>query len=186
MVLGQFVLLGLIVGLPGRHDRTLPAAVMRACVAAAVTGVLVVLVGASALGRGLTAAPLPNEHAKLRTTGLYRHVRHPIYTELLLFAIAYSVRAGSGWVVRVAHLLPDGDQLRPQDGPRIYAVLAGLLASTPLRFRAVFALADTRFAAAAGTAFAGVWTREALVGADARARRLRGTALSARLTALAR
>jgi hypothetical protein len=32
-----------------------------------------------------------------------------------------------------------------------------------LRFRAVFALADTRFAAAAGTAFADVHTRAALV-----------------------
>lgn len=105
MVLGQFALLGLIVGLPGRHDWTLPATVTRACVAAAVAGVVVMVVGASALGRGLTAAPLPNQHAKLRTSGLYRYVRHPIYTGLLLFATAYSVRSGSGWVAAACGLL---------------------------------------------------------------------------------
>lgn len=105
MVLGQFLLLGLIVGLPGRHDWTPPATIRRACVVAAVAGVVVMVVGTSALGRGLTAAPLPNEHAKLRTSGLYRYVRHPIYTGLLLFAIAYSLRSGSSWVAATCGLL---------------------------------------------------------------------------------
>jgi protein-S-isoprenylcysteine O-methyltransferase Ste14 len=105
MVLGQFVLLGLIVGLPGARDWTLPLDVARGCIVASVIGVLVMVVAATALGRGLSAAPLPNEHTRLRTTGLYRYVRHPIYTGLLLFAIAFSVRSGSGWVAAACVLL---------------------------------------------------------------------------------
>jgi protein-S-isoprenylcysteine O-methyltransferase Ste14 len=105
MVLAQFVLLGLIVGLPDRHDWTLPVAATRTCVVAAGIGLVLMVVAAAALGRGLTAAPLPNEHAELRTTGLYRHVRHPIYTGLLLSAIAYSVRSSSAWVAATCILL---------------------------------------------------------------------------------
>jgi protein-S-isoprenylcysteine O-methyltransferase Ste14 len=105
MVLAQFVLLGLIVGLPDRHDWVLPVAVTRACIVAAVIGVVPMVIAALALGRGLTAAPLPNEHTQLRTTGLYRHVRHPIYTGLLLFAIACSVRSSSTRVAATCMLL---------------------------------------------------------------------------------
>lgn len=52
-----------------------------------------VLAGTS-LGRGLTAVPLPNRHARLQTGGLYRFVRHPIYSGLLL--ATGSVAAASG------------------------------------------------------------------------------------------
>ena len=105
MVLAQFVLLALIVGLPNRHDWRLPVTVTRACVVVTVIGVVLMVVAGTTLGRGLTAAPLPNERAQLRTTGLYRHVRHPIYTGLLLSAIAYSVQSSSGWVAATCALL---------------------------------------------------------------------------------
>jgi len=101
----QFVLLGLIVALPSHRDWTLPLDVARACVVATVIGVLLLVVAATALGRGLTATPLPNRHAELRTTGLYRYARHPIYTGLLLAAIAYSMRSGSGSVAAAGALL---------------------------------------------------------------------------------
>ena len=43
--------------------------------------------------------PLPNEHAALRTGGLYRWVRHPIYSGLLLFALCRTVVSGSLFTV---------------------------------------------------------------------------------------
>lgn len=98
LVFSQFLLLALIVLLPAREDWSLPTGPARAGDVAAVVGILLMVVGATSLGRGLTAAPLPNEHAKLRTGGLYGYVRHPIYTGLLLFAIARSLTQGSGWV----------------------------------------------------------------------------------------
>jgi protein-S-isoprenylcysteine O-methyltransferase Ste14 len=95
LVAGQFVLLGLIVLAPGGHTWTVPVVVARAAQGAEAVGILLVVVAATSLGRGLTAAPLPNAHAVLRTGGLYRFVRHPIYTGLLLFALARSLDSGS-------------------------------------------------------------------------------------------
>jgi protein-S-isoprenylcysteine O-methyltransferase Ste14 len=97
LVLGQFILLGLIVLLPGADTWTLPVAVTRAAQAVEGAGIVLMVAAATALGRGLTAAPLPNSHAELRTGGLYRFVRHPIYTGLLLFAAARTLTSGSVW-----------------------------------------------------------------------------------------
>jgi len=87
LVGAQFALLALIVLLPARSDWPVPAG-LRA----------LTLAGATALGRGLTALPLPNRQAQLRTGGLYRWVRHPIYSGLLL--TAGSISAGSGSILR--------------------------------------------------------------------------------------
>jgi protein-S-isoprenylcysteine O-methyltransferase Ste14 len=95
LVAAQFGLLGVLVLLPGRRDWPVPPVVAVVCTALAVVGVAIMVVGASALGRGLTATPLPNEHAQLRTGGLYRFVRHPIYTGLLLTMASFTVASGS-------------------------------------------------------------------------------------------
>jgi protein-S-isoprenylcysteine O-methyltransferase Ste14 len=91
----QMVLLVALVLVPGRGAPPGAPLLVVAAVAAVVGGA-VVLLGAGALGRGLTAAPLPNAHARLRTGGLYRYVRHPIYSGVLLCAAAYTAAAG-GW-----------------------------------------------------------------------------------------
>jgi len=72
-----------------------PAALKVACSIATVVGLAVMVVGATGLGRGLTATPLPNAHAKLRTGGLYRYARHPIYSGLLLTMASITVASGS-------------------------------------------------------------------------------------------
>jgi protein-S-isoprenylcysteine O-methyltransferase Ste14 len=102
LVAAQGVLLVLLLVVPGRGGWPVPG------VLAVVSGVLtavglgIMVVAGTALGRGLTATPLPNEHAQLRTTGLYRFVRHPIYTGLLLTSAAFT--AGTGSVTRLAVL----------------------------------------------------------------------------------
>ena len=95
LVAGQFALIGILVLLPGRHDWPVPAALSVACTVATVVGLVVMVIGAMGLGRGLTATPLPNAHAQLRTGGLYRYVRHPIYSGLLLTMTAITVASGS-------------------------------------------------------------------------------------------
>jgi protein-S-isoprenylcysteine O-methyltransferase Ste14 len=96
LVAGQFVLIGILVVLPNRHDWPVPTALTVACSAATVVGLAVMVIGAMGLGRGLTAKPLPNAHAQLRTGGLYRYARHPIYGGLLLMMASITVAAGSG------------------------------------------------------------------------------------------
>ena len=95
LVTGQFVLIGILVLLPGRHDWPVPVALKVVCSIATVVGLAVMVIGATGLGRGLTATPLPNAHAKLRTGGLYRYARHPIYSGLLLTMASITVASGS-------------------------------------------------------------------------------------------
>ncbi len=97
LVAGQFALIGILVVLPGRHDWPVPAALTVACTVATVIGLAVMVIGATALGRGLTATPLPNPHAQLRTGGLYHFSRHPIYSGLLLTMASITVASGSGF-----------------------------------------------------------------------------------------
>ena len=97
LVAGQFVLIGILVVIPNRHDWPVPTALTVACSAATVVGLAVMVIGATRLGRGLTATPLPNAHAKLRTGGLYRYARHPIYSGLLLTMASITVASGSGF-----------------------------------------------------------------------------------------
>jgi protein-S-isoprenylcysteine O-methyltransferase Ste14 len=47
--------------------------------------------GAIALGRNLTPFPKPIEGGTLVTTGVYRWVRHPIYTGLILGTLGWSL-----------------------------------------------------------------------------------------------
>lgn len=95
LVGGQFALLGALVLLPVRQDWPVPEWLQVAALAGMALGLVIMLVGGTALGRGLTAVPLPNRHARLRTGGLYRWVRHPIYTGLLLLAGSVAVRSAS-------------------------------------------------------------------------------------------
>ena len=95
LVAGQFVLIGILVLLPDRRDWPVTAALAVACTVATFVGLAVMVIGAMGLGRGLTATPLPNAHAQLRTGGLYRYARHPIYSGLLLTMTSITVASGS-------------------------------------------------------------------------------------------
>lgn len=53
-------------------------------------GLLVALTAALGLGRALTPLPKPNEAGKLVASGIYRWVRHPIYTGILLMALGWA------------------------------------------------------------------------------------------------
>lgn len=98
LVTAQFVLLALVVLLPASTGWSVPDALDRVAQVVQVAAIVIMVTAATNLGRGLSASPLPNAHAQLRTGGLYRWVRHPIYFGLLLFAVAWTANSGSGWV----------------------------------------------------------------------------------------
>ncbi len=58
-------------------------------------GIAGIVISAASLRKSLTAIPIPKEDGKLSTTGLYRYVRHPMYTSVLLFAIGIAIRSGT-------------------------------------------------------------------------------------------
>ena len=57
------------------------------------------LLGAAALklGSALTPTPVPKDASSLTTDGLYRFMRHPIYTGVLITVTAMVLRSGSVW-----------------------------------------------------------------------------------------
>lgn len=105
LVAAQFALIGAVVLLPNGDVWPVPSWLRLVGTVGSWAGIVIMVVAGLALGRGLTAAPLPNAHAKLRTGGLNRFVRHPIYTGLLLFTLAQVAASGSAWVALAGLLL---------------------------------------------------------------------------------
>ena len=99
LVGGQAALIAGLVLTPARDDWPVPDPLRHTGDVLTAAGLAGMVVAGLGLGRGLTATPLPNRSARLRTGGLFAHVRHPIYTALLLFAIGRVVVSGS--LVRV-------------------------------------------------------------------------------------
>lgn len=92
----QFILLIALLLLPHRSPSLLGLAVGVPLIAA---GAVLGFVALRHLGSALTPTPVPIEGAGLRTDGLYRWVRHPIYSAILLMALGYVVLMGTWWSV---------------------------------------------------------------------------------------
>lgn len=94
-VAGQFLLLLVIVLLPAGDSWIAPAWLQTAARAVGLAGAAVLVIGVVHLGRSLTPLPTPVPHGELRTSGLYRFVRHPIYSGIIALASSWAVPSGS-------------------------------------------------------------------------------------------
>lgn len=103
LVAGQFVLLALIVLLPGGDAWSVPVWLDRLALVLELIGLVALVAGVVNLGRSLTPLPTPIEHGVLRVNGLYRWVRHPIYSGTNALAIGVTIRSAS-WGVAAATL----------------------------------------------------------------------------------
>jgi protein-S-isoprenylcysteine O-methyltransferase Ste14 len=79
----------------GGDDWTAPGWLATVASVVANAGGAVLILSAINLGRSLTAMPTPAERGMLKTTGLYRIVRHPLYTGLLALVLGRAVTSGS-------------------------------------------------------------------------------------------
>ena len=61
------------------------------------SGGLGILVSAYSIRTSLTALPIPKEHGQLATNGLYRYVRHPMYSSVLLLTLGIALLSGHGF-----------------------------------------------------------------------------------------
>lgn len=96
-VIAQFVLILAILVAP-KHIPGLPAWPQRLSLIARivgsgglVAGALIGKAGFQALGDNLTPMPSPKQDATLVQSGIYRHVRHPIYSSLILLSFGWSL-----------------------------------------------------------------------------------------------
>ena len=94
-VLVQFGLLAAILLLPAGQDWATPSWLVTGSRWLEWVGFAVLLLGAVGLGRSLTALPTPVPHGELRTGGLYRLVRHPIYTGVMALGFGAAIPSGS-------------------------------------------------------------------------------------------
>lgn len=92
----QFVLFATVVLLPRRSTTGIAVA---AGIAVMALGLIVVALAFVRLGDALTPTPVPRADAGLRTTGIYRRVRHPIYSGVLLVAAGVTIAVGTWWTV---------------------------------------------------------------------------------------
>lgn len=99
-VAAQAVLLILLVALPGNDHWPTPGWVQGGGYALIAIGLAIAGLASLGLGSALTPTPVPNEAGELATTGLYRRVRHPIYTGVLTAVIGLTIRSGN-WVTIV-------------------------------------------------------------------------------------
>lgn len=94
LVVGQFVLLGLLILVPRGELAFSALWISLTSQIILYLGLIVVGFGFFGLGSALTAHPIPNKKAKLVTTGIYRYIRHPIYTGLMIAGISLTINGG--------------------------------------------------------------------------------------------
>jgi len=68
-------------------------------------GFLIILIAILQLNKSLTPFPTPKENGVLINTGLYKYVRHPIYSGIFLAAIGIALYNGSYWQLAISFIL---------------------------------------------------------------------------------
>lgn len=96
LVLGQFVLIALLILVPssGLNTGVFSYFLSAVSILSLLAGFVILGVSALALGKSLTPHPIPGKNAVLVTDGLYRYVKHPIYSGLLLAAFGLTIAGG--------------------------------------------------------------------------------------------
>jgi protein-S-isoprenylcysteine O-methyltransferase Ste14 len=71
----------------------------------AVAGVLLVVLGLLSLGRSFTPLPRPRARTRLRQSGIFRLVRHPMYGGVILIGFGWSLAAAPLGLIPTALLV---------------------------------------------------------------------------------
>lgn len=95
----QFVLIGLLVAIPRGELYPVGALVIVAAAVLIASGIVIGAIAGVRLGTALTPSPIPRANEALRTEGIYKIVRHPIYTGLFVLAAGLTLVGASVWHV---------------------------------------------------------------------------------------
>ncbi|MCC6369970.1 MAG: isoprenylcysteine carboxylmethyltransferase family protein [Bacteroidia bacterium] len=68
-------------------------------------GFFIIIVSILQLNKNLTPFPTPKESGELINTGLYKFVRHPIYSGIFLATIGIAFYTGSYWQLTISFIL---------------------------------------------------------------------------------
>lgn len=95
LVAGQFALIIALVAVPPGSLWSRGPIVWTIAAVFFVIGAFVGIAAGARLGPNLTPNPIPREGGTLETAGLYRFVRHPIYTAVLSVGVGLTVLGAS-------------------------------------------------------------------------------------------
>lgn len=101
-VLIQFLLFGAYLFEIDLMDIALPTFLHTIAAVITILGVMVLILALLQLNRHLSPFPTPKSNAELIRTGLYKYIRHPIYTGILLTLFGYAVHQASLFRLLVA------------------------------------------------------------------------------------
>lgn len=71
----------------------------------AIAGLLMIALAILQLNKNLTPFPTPVESGSLIQTGLYKFIRHPIYSGIILIALGFGFYGGSIWKIIIGFAL---------------------------------------------------------------------------------
>lgn len=97
LVGAQFVLLIALAVAPRGDLWVRTVVVVGIALALVGAGVVVGVAAGITLGRALTPSPIPREGSQLVTAGVYRLVRHPLYSGLVLLGAGLFIIGASWW-----------------------------------------------------------------------------------------
>lgn len=86
----QAVILLLLIVMPSRNASS-PAMVKIAAIMAVLVGLMLIFTSAYQIRQSLTAMPEPKPKGKLQVYGLYKYIRHPMYTGVLVFSLGIAL-----------------------------------------------------------------------------------------------
>ena len=72
-------------------DFAVPTWLQWAGLIVAITGVTISVIALLALNKSLSPFPTPKESAELIQSGIYKYIRHPIYTGILFFTFGFAL-----------------------------------------------------------------------------------------------
>ncbi|MGM1054578.1 MAG: methyltransferase family protein [Bacteroidota bacterium] len=70
-----------------------------------IIGLLLIIIAFFQLNKNLSPFPTPKEYSSLLTSGVFKLIRHPIYTGILFIAFSIAVFQGSGYRLLISFLL---------------------------------------------------------------------------------
>lgn len=92
----QFLLLVVIIGVPlPRFGEDFPDWLVGVGSVLVWVGLIILALSIFKLGGSLTASPIPKNDSVLKTDGLYKWMRHPIYSGLIATALGLAIEAES-------------------------------------------------------------------------------------------
>ena len=87
----QFILFAAYLFRFSKIDFTVPRWLLLAGLFLSVAGIIISLASVVALNKNLSAFPTPKQSAELIQSGIYKYIRHPIYSGILFFTFGFSM-----------------------------------------------------------------------------------------------